>query len=879
VEKSRIIAYQSTVEEVLKRLEVGIEGLSGDQVKMRLLRYGYNQLTGKKSVHPFVIFINQFSNPLVLLLVVSAVISFFLQEFIDAGFITAIVFINAAIGFLQEYKAENTINALKKLLSPKSLVVRDKRQIEVEARELVPGDIVHITAGNAVPADMRLMDEQNLRIDESTLTGESVPVSKNARVINGEAQVADQKNMAFMGTTVVGGTAVGVVVATGNFTFLGSIARQTSSAAQEQSPLTEKFAGFARVIGIITVIASVMIAVAQIGSGQSLVEVFKIVVGIAVATIPEGLPIIVTIALSLAVQRMGRQNAIIRHLPAAETLGSTTVICTDKTGTLTQNKMSVMKIFDGKSEHEAHVKYDHGNKHLSNLLLCGMLCTEDPEVHSNPSLADHGDPTEMAVVVASQRSGISSRELESWKYTDILPFQIEKRLMAVMVEKGREKVLFVKGSPEKILALSHQQDNKELLAKVDEFAKNGLRVVACAEKKLHTGNTISNEHLHSGFTFLGFFALMDPPRPDVKEAISLCRQSGIRVVMITGDHPVTASAIARDLGIAENFTAITGQELLHMPDADLRESLKNSAVFARVTPDQKLRIVNAFKAVGEIVAVTGDGVNDAPALKTAHIGVAMGGKGTDVAKEAADMVILDDSFTTIVQAVREARTLFENIRKATFFLVPCGFSVILTIGTSLLLGYPMPYTAIQLLWVNIVTNGLQDVSLAFEPEEKSTLLKPPRKPTEGIMSGMLYRRSILVAVVITIGVVTLYARALDSGRSLMEAQTVALSTMIVFQFFQLFNSRSETTSIFKQNFFSNKLLIVSMILAVIAYVLSITFAPLQLLLETTIISPRTLIEIILMAFTVIVVIEIDKAFTVRFKRGFSGANRFSKSVN
>jgi magnesium-transporting ATPase (P-type) len=493
--------------------------------------------------------------------------------------------------------------------------------------------------------------------------------------------------------------------------------------------------------------------------------------------------------------------------------------------------------------------------------LCGALCTETPEIHDAHNTSKQVDPTELAVINASVTAGITKHEINDWKYLDIVPFQTEKRMMAVLLEKGREKVVYVKGSPEKIFALCGIDKDEALLQKVEQFGREGLRVIACAKKSTHSGTTVHEESLHSGFSFLGLFALIDPPREDVKESIAACKKSGIRVVMITGDHPVTASAIAEQLGIADTeVKAITGQELAQISDAELIDVIRSATVFARVTPDQKLRIVNAYKEAGEIVAVTGDGVNDAPALKSAHIGIAMGKRGTDVAKEASDMVILDDDFSTIVKSVKEARVLFENIRKATFFLIPTGFSVILTVIVSIFLGYPMPFTAVQLLWVNLVTNGLQDVSLAFEPEEHGVLNKPPRKPTEGIMSPMLYRRSILVAVVITIGVMIMYSRAVNSGYSLEHTRTIALSTMIIFQFLQLFNARSETASIFRMKLFNNRFLLLSMSFALIAFILSITWPPLQWVLSTTTLKTMTVFQMILMACTVVVVVEIDKAF-------------------
>jgi calcium-translocating P-type ATPase len=859
-------AYQATVDEILIHQGVTLEGLSQEEASKRQKKYGYNVISGKKSKNPFSIFFSQFTNPLVILLLLSALVSLFLQEYIDAGFILFIVATNAVIGFFQEYKAENTIRALKKLLSPRTLVIRDGTETEIESRNLVPGDIVKITAGNAVPADMRLIDVQNLRVDESTLTGESLPIAKNAHAITTDTQMADQHNMVFLGTTVVGGKATGIVIKTGNGTFLGGIAKATVGVQEEKTPLTKKFSHFAKTIGAIVVTSSFLIAVLEIYQGASISSMLKVIVGISVAAIPEGLPIIATIALSISVQRMGRKNAIIRRLPAAETLGSTTLIATDKTGTLTINSMRVVKIFDG-SEEYTHVKHDPQNKKLSDLLLCGTLCTETPALHSNKNLVNQVDPTELAVIKASKSAGISDQEINTWRYLDILPFQNEKRIMGSLLERENRKIIYLKGSPEKILSISGEDKNKFLLEKIEEFAKEGLRIIACAEKRIQTGDKLSDNHLHSGFKFLGFFALIDPPRPDAKEAILLCKKAGIKVVMITGDHPTTAVSIARNLGIANaQQSPITGHELSRMSDDNLINILKSTTVFARISPDQKLRIVNAYKDMGEIVAVTGDGVNDAPALKSAHIGVAMGKRGTDVAKEASDMVILDDNFSTIVKAVREARILFENIRKATFFLIPTGFSVILTVFATVMLGYPMPFTAAQLLWVNIVTNGLQDISLAFEPEEKGVLTRPPRKPKEGIMSPLLYRRSVFVAIIITLGVVFMYIRSIDSGVSLDESRTVALSTMIIFQFFQLFNARSETVSVFRKNFFSNKILILSMVFALIAFTLSLTFPPLQWLLKTSTLNPVLLFQITLMAFSVIAVVEADKAISRRHRK-------------
>jgi potassium/sodium efflux P-type ATPase len=883
--------YQLSVKEIFEHLKTSELGLTEEEVKQRIEKYGPNKLVEEEKISKLKILLHQFTSPLIYILLIAGVVTIFLKEYIDSGVIFAVVILNAIIGFIQEYKAEESVRALKKMVVPKARVIRDGKEKEVNSEELVPGDIVIIASGMRVPADIRLIHTIELKIDEAMLTGESVPAEKIPTPIKQENLTpGDQKNMAFMGTITVSGRAKGVVVETGEKTVLGKIAKEVKEVTVVRAPLQDKIDSFAKTIAFIVVGASVVLFLIGLLIGESAKDMFMTVVGASVATIPEGLPIVVTIAMAVGVARMARQNAIIRKLHAVETLGSTTVIGSDKTGTLTKNEMTVKLAYDGKHIYEftgsgydpsGEVLYEgislknldsESKANLYNMLRIGMLCNESDVYEQDGFYKVDGDPTEGALIVSAMKAGLNKEE-ESEKYPQIaiIPFESERGYMATLHRHKGKKYIFVKGAPEKIINMcikdvyGNEIKKEEILHVATNFAKEGMRVLAFAFKEADhdleelTCKDVECPGITSNLIFSGLQGMIDPPRPEVKEAIEGCKRAGIRVVMITGDHAITAKATAEKLGIVhEKAQVLTGIELEGMTDEELFEKVKTVNVYARVSPQHKLRITQALIKHGEIVAVTGDGVNDAPALKAAHIGIAMGRTGTDVAKEAADMVLADDNFASIFSAVKEGRIVFDNIRKVTFFLIPTGVAAILSILGAVIMGAPIPYVPAQLLWINLVTNGLQDVALAFEPGEKGIIERPPRNPKEHIMSRLLWERTVIVGLLISAGVVFNFMFALNEGASLEKARTVAVTTMVFFQFFQAWNSRSELQSVFKINPLSNPFLFFSLIAAFLAQ-LSVIYVPaLQWIFRTEPITMSEWWQILIVSATVVLVVEIDK---------------------
>ncbi|NTU42164.1 MAG: HAD-IC family P-type ATPase [Nitrospirales bacterium] len=885
--------YHMASREVSHALDTSENGLTDGQASERLDRYGPNRLAEEERISKLKILLHQFTSPLIYILLIAAVVTVLIEEFIDSGVIFAVVILNAIIGFIQEFKAEESVRALKRMVVPKAKVVRDGREREINSEDLVPGDIVLLASGTKVPADLRLMHTIELKVDESVLTGESVPAEKITSPISEDRLTpGDQRNMAFMGTSVVNGRARGIVVETGATTILGSIATEVREAGIVKAPLQEKIHGFAKAIGFIVLAASALLFFAGLLLGESARVMFMTAVAAAVATIPEGLPIVVTIAMAIGVARMARYNAIVRKLLAVETLGSTTVIGSDKTGTLTKNEMTVKLISDGKHTfevegggyepeggilHEGMPVDAKERRNLLQVLRIGLLCNESRVYEEEGQYRVDGDPTEAALIVSAMKAGLKpEEERERYLQAAIIPFESDRGYMATLHRHGGKSLIFVKGGPEKVLDMcslsvdGEELQKKEIMRTATEFAREGLRVLAFAYRETPGDlEELTHHDIESGLTFSGLQGMIDPPRPEAIEAIEGCKKAGIRVVMITGDHAVTARAIARKLGITgEDPEALTGKEIEQMEDQELFGRVKEVSVYSRVSPQHKLRIVQQLKKQGEVVAVTGDGVNDAPALKAAHIGIAMGRGGTDVAKEASDMVLTDDNFASIFSAVREGRVVFDNIRKVTFFLIPTGIAAILSILGAMLLGLPIPYVPAQLLWINLVTNGLQDVALAFEPGEMGVLERSPRSPKEGIMSRLLVERTVLVGLLISAGVVFNFVGALKAGDSLEKARTVAVTTMVFFQFFQAWNSRSERLSVFRISPLSNPFLFYSMVAAFFAQLAVIYVPALQWVFRTEPITADEWLRIILVSATVIVVVELDK--WVRRRRALSG---------
>jgi len=882
--------YQLDEQEVFNKLQTSEDGLSEDRAKKLLETHGPNKLPEGKGVSRLKILLHQFTSPLIYILLVAGLVTAILGEYIDTGVIVVVLILNAVVGYFQEYKAETSIRALKSMVVPKAKVVREGREKEVRSEDLVPGDIVLLASGIRVPADLRLFRTTELRIEEAALTGESVPVEKTKRPIEEENLTpGDQRNMAFMGTIVVNGRGRGIVVETGVKTVLGQIAREVEELSVTTTPLQQKIVKFAQFIGLIVLSSAAAISILGLFLGMSIAEIFKIAVAASVAAVPEGLPIVVTVTMAIGISRMARRHAIVRNLPAVETLGSTTVICSDKTGTLTKNEMTVKVIYDGnhcyevtgsgyepKGEilHEWEPTDTEVLQGLQRVARIGMLCNESNLYQEDGQFKVDGDPTEGALIVSAMKAGLNPED-EKIRYPQlsIIPFESEHGFMATLHSHNSKKLLFVKGAPEKTLEMCTEPaaggllDKKKVLETGEHFAEDGMRVLAMAYKEVQNDfRELTRHNIGGDFILAGMQGIIDPPRPEAIDAVRGCREAGIRVAMITGDHAVTASAIGRMFGISrERSKVLAGRELETMSDDDLFTKVKDVSVYARVSPHHKLRIVQQFMKHGEVVAVTGDGVNDAPALKAAHIGVAMGKTGTDVARESADMVITDDNFASIFHAVEAGRVVFDNIRKVTLFLIPTGFAAIVSILIAMALDLPIPYVAAQLLWINLVTNGLQDVALAFEPGEKDVIKKPPRNPKEGIMSRLMYERSILVGLIISAGVVYNFISALDEGVSLERARTIAVTTMVFFQFFQAWNSRSELESVFRINPLSNPFLFYSMVAAFLAQVVVVYVPALQWVFRTEALALVDWIKIGLVALTVVVAVEVDKAIR-RYRR-------------
>lgn len=880
--------YQLDDNEVLKNLESSLEGLTEEEAKKRLQKYGPNKIAEEKETGKLTIFIRQFTSPLIYILIIAAVITFFFREFIDTGVIIFIVLLNAVIGYLQEFKAEQSVRALKKMFILKARVLRDEKEKEIASEDLVPGDIVLLTSGTKVPADLRLCHSYELKVEEAILTGESLPVEKIAASLDAQnLTFGDQKNMAFMGTVVINGRAKGVVVGTGVDTALGQIAEEVKQVVPVKAPVQEKIDRFVKQVGISVTAASVAVFVLGILLGETMKEMFMTAVAAAVAAIPEGLPIVVTVTMAVGVARMAKRNAIVRKLPTVETLGSTTVIGSDKTGTLTKNEMTVRLLYDGEHTYEftgsgyepkgqiLHEKIPVNAeelKTLRNVVRIGLLCNEADVYQENGDFMIDGDPTEGALIVAAMKAGLKpDEEREQYPQIGIIPFESERGYMATLHRYDGKKLLFVKGGTEKILDMCTECMTTEALIAKDfmkfsnTFAQEGLRVLAMAYKELPPeAEEISHSDLESGLIMLGLQGMIDPPREEAMQAVENCRKAGIRTVMITGDHVITAEAIGKRLGIAGDSTlALTGSEIQTLGDDELFDKVNDVSIYARVAPDHKLRIVRQLKKQGEVVAVTGDGVNDAPALKAAHIGIAMGKTGTEVAKEAADMIVTDDNFASIFSAVEEGRIVFDNIRKVIFFLIPTGLAAVLSILGTMMLGLPIPYVPSQLLWINLVTNGLQVIALALEPGDEGILLRPPRSPKEGVMSRLQIQRTILVGAVISLGVIVNYLLALKAGDSLEQARTVAVTTMVFFQFFQAWNARSEYKSIFRISVMSNSFLFFGMIAATSAHLAVLYVPALQWVFRTTPLAIVEWVEVLAASVTIIFFVEIDKWFRRR----------------
>lgn len=857
-------------------------GLTHGEAEKRLAEVGLNVIAAEEKINFISILLHQFKSPLIYVLLAAAVATFFLQEYIDMSVILAVVILNAIIGFIQEVKAEQGVQALKKMVQIKARVFRDRREKEIAASLLVPGDIVYLAAGMRVPADLRLVNQLDLRVDESMLTGESLPADKMVeKLTDHNLTPGDMKNMAFMGTTVVYGRGRGVVVTTGKGTVIGDIAEKVHEVPLGKAPLQQKLDNFARFLSWTVGGISLFIFGLGLYEGERLSDMFIASVAIAVSAIPEGLPVAVTIAMAIGVNRMARQNAIVRKLPSVETLGSTTIIGSDKTGTLTKNEMTVKLVFDGHHTYElAGIGYEpsgaitHDGKQidletcpeLQQILKIGMLCNEANLYQVDGVYKIDGDPTEGALIVSAIKGGLKfDEEQAKYRQLSMVPFESERGFMATLHDLEGRKFIFAKGAPEKIIQYSIQAEMDLTLEKkfneiATNFADQGLRVLGMGYKEIDPEVTqISQSDVETGLVFAGLQGMIDPPRQEVIEAIKLCKQAGIRTAMITGDHAITAGAVADQIGIeTEREKVLEGRQIEGLNDEELLERTGNTSVYARVSPIHKLRIVQQLINQGEVVAVTGDGVNDAPALKAAHIGVAMGRTGTDVAKEAADIVLSDDNFASIVSAVKEGRIVYDNIKKVTIFLVSCGFGELITIIACMVFGLHLPYLPAQILWLNLVTNGFQDVALAFEPGEKGVLKRKPRPAKERILSSLMIQRTLLMGSILGFGTFIIYYFELAAEVPVENARSVALTAMVFFQFYQALNCRSETLSVFGMNPFSNPFLFVSLVGAFFAHLAVLYVPALQYVFRTTPLNFAQWCLIAISSTSILFGVELDK---------------------
>jgi magnesium-transporting ATPase (P-type) len=808
-----------TAEEALAAVESTPRGLTTAEARARLARYGPNALPEAPRRGPLRRLLEQFNNVLIMVLVLAGAVTLALGHLLDAAVIAGVVIINAVIGFIQEGKAERALDAVRGMLPAEAIAWRDGARTTVRAEELVPGDVVFVQSGDRVPADLRLLRVKNLRVNEAALTGESVSSEKSVAPVAAEAPLGDRTSLAFSGTVVDYGQGTGVVVATGPATEIGRIGALVAGVGVLETPLLRKLGAFGRWLSAaILAVAAATFAVGYLLRGYSAAEMFLAVVGLAVAAIPEGLPAIVTITLALGTQRMAKRNAIVRRLPAVETLGAVTVICTDKTGTLTKNEMTVASVLTPGGDYtvsgagyapEGEILRDGtavdaaGEPGLLELARAALLCNDAELRHRDGAWTLAGDPTEGALVAFAIKAGLDrDEERRAWPRQDEIPFESEHRFMATLHHDhhGRARV-YLKGAPERVLELCRWEGEAGNALDPDRWAElleaaaaRGERLLGLAMRPVEDRRAaVAFEDIDRSFVLLGFVGMIDPPREEAIDAVARCRAAGIRVKMITGDHAITAHAIGRKLGLAE-APPVTGEALESMSPEALARAAAESDIFARASPEHKLRLVEALQAAGGVVAMTGDGVNDAPALKRADIGVAMGIKGTDAAKEAAEMVLTDDNFASIANAVEEGRTIYDNIKKALLFILPTNGGQAAIIIVAILFGQVLPITAVQILWVNMVTAVTLALALSFEPAEPDVMRRPPRPPGEPLLSRFLVERVVLVSALLVGASIGLFEWSLWRGEAIETARTVAVNTLVAGQLLYLFNSRHFTGS-------------------------------------------------------------------------------------
>lgn len=876
--------HKKEVDDVIKDLGSSLQGISSEEAQKRLGEYGLNELVEKKKKTPFMMFLDQFSDFMILVLIGAAVISGFIGEISDTIAIIVIVLLNAVIGFIQEYRAEKAMSALKKMASPTATVIRDSMPSSIPASDIVPGDVVLLDAGKIVPSDIRFIETFNLRIEEAALTGESVPVEKHADALADESiPLGDRKNMAYKGTVVSYGRGKGIVAATGMQTELGKIATMLQEEEEVKTPLQKRLATFGKKLAVAVLAICAIVFLIGIIRGEPPMLMLLTAISLAVAAIPEALPAVVTISLALGAKKMVRQNALIRKLPAVETLGSVTYICSDKTGTLTLNKMTVEEIWvDGEIVRSSELEV--GNKDLNfairnpqSAIMTALALSNDSQTDSSGNVI--GDPTEVALHnIAAENRFVKSALEKEYPRTAEIPFDSERKLMTTFHKiplyppllKGDIGgfVSFTKGA---IDVLIDRADNvltsegikplnrDEILRANEKMSADGLRVLGIGMREWQSlPEDMSHENVEKGLTIIGLTGMMDPPREEAREAVSQCKAAGIRPVMITGDHPLTARTIAKRLGIIEDDSKaiITGRELEKLPMDEFEERVEHIRVYARVAPEQKLKIVKALQDKGQFVAMTGDGVNDAPALKRADIGVAMGITGTDVAKEAAHMILLDDNFATIVKAVKEGRKIYDNIRKFIKYLLTTNSGEIWTLFLAPLVGLPIPLLPIHILWINLMTDGLPALALSVEPAEGDVMKRPPRHPKESIFAHGLGLHAVWVGLLMA-GIV-LFVQAWSIKTENAHWQTMVFTVMCLTQLGHVLAIRSEKESLFRQGLFSNKPLLGAVVMSFIFQLATIYTPFLNPIFKTVPLTLNELLFTLVLSSIVFFAVEAEK---------------------
>jgi len=884
-----------SIEETFAALQTSKHGLSHADALIRLQKYGFNVLPEASLPGIGMIFLRQFASPLIYVLLLAAILSVFIQELSDAGFIAAVLIINGIIGTVQEYSAQRAATALHNLVTTTCRVEREGDSYEINAEELVPGDVILIESGDRIPADIRLIGSHDLDIDESLLTGESQAVYKNAElVLDADCALSDQFNMAFAGSLVGRGRGRGVVIGTALATELGKIAEAILARPTTKPPLLIRMEVFTSRVAMIVAVLALMMAGIALSRGMPLTEIFLLTVALAVSAIPEGLPVALTVALAIGMRRMARRNVIVRKLVAVEALGSCTFIATDKTGTLTVNQLTVRRIVfpdftewnvtGSATEPEGEILSPQGTSSKNEKVLLDRLCraavlNNDGQLsRRDAGWTHHGDAVDVALLMMAHKAGLIKAEIvDIYPEISSIPFESDRLFSATLNAVDNHQYAFVKGALERLLPMcthmagldSDININSELLEKqANDLASQGYRVIALAtgEISLATGEVFSEEHLN-GLTFVGLVGMIDPLRTEAKTAIATCRKAGIEVAMITGDHPATAFVIARELDLIKSQQQIiTGPELKRaIEDGTIEQLTREARVFARVEPQQKLDIIQSLQRNGHFVAVSGDGANDAPALRAAHVGVAMGKSGTDVARETADLILTDDNFSSIVAGVEEGRIAYSNVRKVVFLLISTGMAELVLFTLALLAGLPLPLLAVQLLWLNLVTNGIQDVALAFEPAEGDELKHPPRSPKDKIFNKIMVERVIVAAIVIGTSAFFLFQWLLVRGYSVDEARNGTLLLMVLFENIHVFNCRSETLSVFRQNPVSNPVLLLGTMAAQLIHIGAMYTPWISDVLQITPVSAQHWLELLSIALIILVIMELHKIIRHKFQ--------------